>query len=85
MQSQYPALVPTLGSIMNRFADEVVCHCLQVTHQELEVALACQPVFSLKEMCKQTGAGAGCTACHHQLKQLLQKTVFTVQSTAKCG
>lgn len=63
----------------------MVCHCLQVTRQELELALTGGQIFTINEIRKQTGAGDGCTACHARLKQILQDTVFTVHSTAKCG
>jgi len=63
----------------------MICHCLQISRQQLEEALGRQPLFTVNELRKHTGAGDGCTSCHRALKQLLQETVFTVQSTARCG
>lgn len=75
----------TGSTIVERCTDEMVCHCLQLTRQALEDALGRQPLFTINDLRKHTGAGDGCTSCHRALKQLLHETVFTVQSTARCG
>lgn len=55
--------------------EAVVCHCLQVTHGAVAEAVATWDLDSLREICRYTGAGDGCTACHARLKQYLCSTM----------
>lgn len=55
-------------------SDPIVCHCLQVTESTLSDAIAVSGISTMKELCRETGAGGGCTACHRRLRELLQKT-----------
>ena len=50
----------------------VICHCLQVTEETVVDALASLGVTTLRELRQHTGAGDGCTACHHVLRQYLK-------------
>jgi bacterioferritin-associated ferredoxin len=55
-------------------SDTIVCHCLQVSESTVADAIAVCGVASVKELCRETGAGGGCTACHARLKEMLRKT-----------
>ena len=52
-------------------ACELVCACLQVTEPELRAAIATRDIRTLRELRHLTGAGDGCTACHHALRRFL--------------
>ena len=51
----------------------MVCHCLQVTEDALLRALDSMNLHSVKDICRHTGAGDGCTACHHRLRKYLDQ------------
>jgi bacterioferritin-associated ferredoxin len=51
----------------------VVCHCLQVTEEMLIETLSVLPIRTLRELRQATGAGEGCTACHHRLRNILEQ------------
>jgi bacterioferritin-associated ferredoxin len=59
-------------------SDPIVCHCLQVSESTLSDAIAVSGITTMKELCRETGAGGGCTACHRRLRELLQKTQQSV-------
>jgi bacterioferritin-associated ferredoxin len=50
----------------------VICHCLQVTEDALLRVLG-EEVCTLMDLRQRTGAGDGCTACHRELRQLLER------------
>ena len=51
--------------------DEVVCACLQVTERQVRAAVEQTGIQTVREVICATGAGAGCTACHHRLDRCL--------------
>jgi bacterioferritin-associated ferredoxin len=55
-------------------SETIVCHCLQVSESTLADAIAVCGVSTVRELCQETGAGGGCTACHARLRDLLRKT-----------
>jgi bacterioferritin-associated ferredoxin len=55
-------------------SETIVCHCLQVSESTLADAIAICGASTVKEVCRETGAGGGCTACHARLRELLRKT-----------
>lgn len=54
-----------------RGPDGYVCACLQITERQLLDTLSDEPVCSLRDLRRTTGAGDGCTACHDVLRQYL--------------
>jgi bacterioferritin-associated ferredoxin len=48
-----------------------VCACLKVTHADLLAVVARHEVRTLKDLCRYTGAGDGCMACHRRLRGYL--------------
>ena len=63
----------------------VVCRCLRVTEEEVVDALATLPLRSVRDICRHTGAGAGCTACHAELEQLLETHAYLPESEIVCA
>jgi bacterioferritin-associated ferredoxin len=61
--------------------DQVVCHCLQVTEEQVVVAITTLEVRTLRELRQTTGAGDGCTACHRKLKSLLSEHALSESET----
>ena len=56
--------------------EQVVCRCLQVTEEQIVVAITTLEVRNLRDLRRETGAGDGCTACHRKLKALLNEHVY---------
>jgi bacterioferritin-associated ferredoxin len=54
-------------------AGRVVCRCLQVTEDDVVAAITTLELRTVKEVRQATGAGDGCTACHHALRQLIEQ------------
>ena len=54
-------------------SEAIVCHCLAVSEETVETAIAICGLSTIKEICRETGAGSGCTACHARLRELLRK------------
>ncbi|MGQ0636008.1 MAG: (2Fe-2S)-binding protein [Planctomycetaceae bacterium] len=61
--------------------ETIVCHCLQIGESTVSEAVAICGLTTLKDVCAQTGAGSGCTACHARLRDLLRQAR---QSVAVC-
>lgn len=58
----------------------VVCHCLQVSEDQLLEALANCEIRTLGDLRRHTGAGDGCTACHRRLKDYLESQNYASSS-----
>jgi NAD(P)H-nitrite reductase large subunit len=54
-------------------SETVLCRCLQVTESTVVDAIAVGSLSTVKEICCETGAGGGCTACHARLRELLSQ------------
>jgi bacterioferritin-associated ferredoxin len=50
----------------------MLCHCLQITEEMLHDALVSLNLATLNDVRQATGAGDGCTACHHRIKSVLE-------------
>ena len=48
-----------------------LCHCLGVTHEEVQECITTQSAESVHDVTRGCGAGKGCTACHCRIKDLL--------------
>lgn len=55
-------------------SETIICHCLEISESTVADAVAICGLASVKEICRETGAGSGCTACHARLKEMLRKT-----------
>ncbi|MFN0055789.1 MAG: bacterioferritin-associated ferredoxin [Planctomycetales bacterium] len=60
--------------------ESIVCHCLKVSESTLVEAIAICGAASVRELCHQTGAGGGCTACHSRLRELIREAQQAVTS-----
>ena len=48
-----------------------LCHCLKVTADQVQDAVAFAGCESVAEVTDRCGAGGGCTACHRRIRALL--------------
>jgi len=55
-------------------SETIVCRCLEVSENTVADAIAICGLTSVREICRETGAGSGCTACHARLKELLRNS-----------
>jgi len=55
-------------------SETIICHCLEVSESAVADAVAIYGLCTIKEVCRETGAGSGCTACHARIKELLRKS-----------
>jgi bacterioferritin-associated ferredoxin len=53
--------------------ETIICHCLQISESTIVDAVGVCGMSSFKEVCHETGAGTGCTACHLRLKAMIRK------------
>ena len=50
-------------------SSRVVCRCLQVTEDEVVTMISVLGLRSVNEVRQVTGAGDGCTCCHHVIRK----------------
>jgi bacterioferritin-associated ferredoxin len=58
----------------------VVCHCLNVTEDNVIEAITTLALRTVKDIQKHTGAGDGCTACHARLRAFLEQGGYLASS-----
>jgi bacterioferritin-associated ferredoxin len=58
--------------------DRVVCHCLNVTEDQIISAIANQDSRTLRDIRRQTSAGDGCTCCHKDVQEIIKRYSLTL-------
>jgi len=61
-------------------ADPIVCHCLAISESQVVDAVSFCGLETVKEICRQTGAGGGCTACHARLREVIRAARRTTRA-----
>ena len=56
--------------------DRLVCHCLGVDESTILATLMAHDAPSVKDLCRLTGAGDGCTACHRRLAEYVNRHCY---------
>lgn len=56
-----------------RTAVKPVCHCLNVSADEIETSVKLLGCSSLGEVMQCTGAGTGCTACQRRVQGVINR------------
>jgi bacterioferritin-associated ferredoxin len=54
-------------------SDTIVCACFQIAESTVVDAIATWNLTSVKEVCRMTNAGAGCTACRLRLRKYVEE------------
>jgi bacterioferritin-associated ferredoxin len=62
--------------------DRVVCHCLKIAESVIVDAVQTLGLRTVKEVRNLTGAGDGCTCCHHEIRALIEVHVETTTRVA---
>lgn len=62
-----PAYPPPVSS-----SEKIVCRCLKVSEETVVEAIETGEACTLREICRRTGAGGGCNACHSMLRHYLR-------------
>jgi len=57
---------------------KVVCRCLQVTEEQLVRMITALDLRTVRDLRRTTGVGDGCTCCHRDLQQYLQRYSLAV-------
>ena len=56
---------------------KIVCRCLNVTEAEVVHVITRLELRTIKELQSHVGAGDGCTCCHPQLEEYLEKLSYS--------
>jgi NifU-like protein len=56
----------------------IVCRCLQITEKFVVEAVHMLELQTVKDIQQFTSAGGGCTACHCELKKILEEHPYSV-------
>ena len=51
----------------------VVCHCLNVTEEQIIHAIENHDLRTIHDIRRQTNAGDGCTCCHKDLQEIIER------------
>jgi bacterioferritin-associated ferredoxin len=65
--------------------ERFVCRCLQVTETDIFEALSTGLVNDVRDIRRHTGAGDGCTACHHLLKKYVELRSYSSSASPICS
>lgn len=57
-------------------AHRLICHCLNVTENEIRQAIAEHDPQSIRGVSQACGAGAGCMSCHRHIRRMLNERVL---------
>jgi len=53
------------------YGGPMVCHCVQITEEQLVTAVATLELRTICDVRRLTGAGEGCNACHRKIQTYL--------------
>lgn len=52
---------------------EIICHCFEVSREEIENAIREKGLKTVEEVGKVTNAGTGCGGCQEQIQEILDE------------
>ena len=52
---------------------EIICHCFEVSREEIENAIREQGLKTVEEVGEATNAGTGCGGCQEQIQEILDE------------
>ena len=52
---------------------EIICHCLEVSREEIENAIRETGLKTVEEVGEATNAGTGCGVCQEQIQEILDE------------
>ena len=55
---------------------EIICHCFEVSREEIENAIREKGLKTVEEVGEVTNAGTGCGGCQEQIQEILDEINF---------
>ena len=52
---------------------EIICHCFEVSREEIENAIREKGLKTVEEVVEVTNAGTGCGGCQEQIQEILDE------------
>lgn len=52
---------------------EIICHCFEVSREEIENAIREKGLKTVEEVGEVTNAGTGCGCCQEQIQEILDE------------
>ena len=52
---------------------EIICHCFEVSREEIDKAIREKGLKTIEEVGENTNAGTGCGGCQEQIQEILDK------------
>ncbi len=52
---------------------EIICHCFEVSREEIENAIREKGLKTVEEVGEATNAGTGCGGCQEQIQEILDE------------
>ena len=52
---------------------EIICHCFEVSREEIENAIREKGLITVEEVGEVTNAGTGCGGCQEQIQEILDE------------
>ena len=52
---------------------EIICHCVEVSREEIENAIREKGLKTVEEVGEVTNAGTGCGGCQEQIQEILDE------------
>ena len=52
---------------------EIICHCIEVSREEIENAIREKGLKTVEEVGEVTNAGTGCGGCQEQIQEILDE------------
>lgn len=52
---------------------EIVCHCFDVTREDIEKAIKEKGLKTVEEVAEETQAGSGCGGCQEVIQEILDE------------
>ena len=60
-------------SIKRKIMSEIICHCFDVTREDIEKAIKEKGLKTVEEVGEATNAGTGCGGCQEQIQEILNE------------
>lgn len=62
-----------LLTIKQNIMSEIICHCFDVSREEIEKAIKEKGLKTVEEVGEETNAGTGCGGCQERIQEILDE------------
>lgn len=63
----------TDSNIKKKAMNEIICHCFEVSREEIEQAIKEKGLKTVEEVGEATNAGTGCGGCQDRIQEILDE------------